>query len=170
MRSVGGLTPAVLICNVLHSLFDAFIGLCLTPADDLEISCCSSIFMMSIINTSQPPATAVTMQHLYADVFRPLFFPAPVEFTQPLLEGFVDAHDELLENNSLFTHSTRSREIGVEVDGTIRDLRRREATTAGENPTQDGDRTSLSEVRKLRLRSRMQSVYLSPILGIAINR
>jgi len=119
--------------------------------------------MMSIINTSPPPATSVTLQHLYMDVFRPLFFPASAEFAQPLLDGFVDAHDDLLEVNSLFTHSTRSREIGVEVDGTIRELRRRAAAAAAAPTTQGegGDHTSLAEVRKLRLRSRLYSVYLT---------
>ncbi|KAI5853909.1 hypothetical protein BZA05DRAFT_272352 [Tricharina praecox] len=120
--------------------------------------------MMSIINSSQPPATSVTMQHLYPGVFRPLFFPAPAEFTQPLLDGFVDAHDELLEENSLFTHSTRSREIGVDVDGTIREFRRREAVAATAQGEEggDGDRTSLAEVRKLRLRSRMHTQAAAP--------
>jgi hypothetical protein len=113
-------------------------------------------------NALQPPATSVTMQHLYSDVFRPLFFLAPSDFTQPLLDSFVASHDELLENNSLFTIPTRLRETGLEIDGAIREFRRRETPTSTAELKEDEDKASLAELRKLRLRSRMQSVFLPP--------
>ncbi|KAA8910107.1 hypothetical protein FN846DRAFT_569648 [Sphaerosporella brunnea] len=107
-------------------------------------------------NAVQPPSVSVTMQQLYSDMFRPLFFPAPADFTQPLLDSFVAAHDELLDNNSLFTIPTRLRETGLEIDGAVREFRRREETAALTASSQQ-DQTFLAELRKLRLRSRMQS-------------
>ncbi|KAF8545457.1 hypothetical protein BDD12DRAFT_800514 [Trichophaea hybrida] len=102
---------------------------------------------MASSESSQPlaPATSVTMQNLYLDVFQPLFFPAPSEFIQPLLDSFVVAQDELLEDNSLFTIPTRTREIGVEIDGIIREFRRRESSTVLPSEMQEADQTSLGE-------------------------
>jgi len=124
----------------------------------------NKLSMMASSEPSQPlapaPVTSVTMQNLYLDVFQPLFFPVSSEFIQPLLDSFVIAHDELLEDNSLFTIPARTREIGVEIDGTIREFRRRESSTPSSSDKQGADQTSLSEVRKLRLRARMQTVYL----------
>ena len=95
------------------------------------------------------------MQHLYADVIRPLFFPEPGAFVQPLLDEFVASQDGLLGDSTLSTIPTRTRETGVDVDGAIRELRRRDAAQLG---GQRGDSASLEEVRRLRLRSRMQYV------------
>ena len=110
---------------------------------------------------SPAPATSVTMQKLYLDVFQPLFFPPPAEFTQPLLDSFVAAHDGLLDDNTLFGIPVRAREIGVLIDGATRELRRREAPS---RPTQrnDSDQASLGEVQRLRLRARLQTVSSLP--------
>lgn len=110
-------------------------------------------------SASGPPSTSVTLQHLYSDVFRPVFFPAPADFIQPLLDSFVASQDQLLEDNKLFTIPTRTREIGIEIDGAIREFRRREAVESA-SVDKPEDMVLLDEVRKLRLRSRMQTVLL----------
>lgn len=106
------------------------------------------------------------MQKLYLDVFQPLFFPSPAEFTQPLLDSFVAAHDELLDDNSLFTIPARTREIGVLIDGATRELRRREASS---RPAQRDGQASLGEVQRLRLRAKLQTVFLSPVRRMVLN-
>ncbi|KAI5790894.1 hypothetical protein FPQ18DRAFT_306132 [Pyronema domesticum] len=104
-----------------------------------------------------PPSTSVIMQNMYLDLFQPVFFPSPSEFSQPILDSFVAAQDELLEDNSLSTIAARTREISVDLDGAIREFRRNEAATMSTPEESTMDTASLSEVRKLRLRARMQT-------------
>lgn len=104
------------------------------------------------ITTPPPPPTAQTLPALYTYVFRPIFLPPPEDFTQPLLDSFVAANDELLDSTTLSDIPAHLRELGVNVDTAIRQLQRHEEVVvepkAGE--------ISLEEVRRLRLRARLQ--------------
>jgi len=98
-----------------------------------------------------PPPTSAALQNMYEDIVQPLFFPPPVDFTQLLLDSFVECHDQLLEDNTVFTVPSRVMEIGVELDGVAREFRRHDATESDQ-----AGRLSVGAVRKLRLRSRLQ--------------
>lgn len=66
------------------------------------------------------PSASATLPSLYP-LLHAVLFP---QFTQPLLENAATYHDPLLEDTTLFTAPTRTREIGIEVDGVLRYLRR----------------------------------------------
>jgi hypothetical protein len=100
-----------------------------------------------------PPPTSAALQNVYEDIIRPLFFPPHVDFTQLLLDSFVESHDQLLGDNTVFTVPSRVMEIGVELDGVAREFRRHDATESDR-----ADRLSVGTVRNLRLRSRLQHV------------
>ena len=107
-----------------------------------------------------PPTTSAALQNMYEDI-RPLFFPPPVDFTQLLLDSFVESHDQLIEDNTVFTVPSRVMEIGVELDGVMREFRRHDATESDQV-----DRLSVGTVRKLRLRSRLQHVLFPLPIGV----
>lgn len=110
------------------------------------------------------PRISNTIQSVYPDVVRP-FFPPRREFMDPLLDEFVAAQDPLMENNTVFTAGLRLREAGVQCESTIRELRRRPEATRDSAPEPEPERLSADEVRKARLRGRLQSVnrFLGPM-------
>jgi hypothetical protein len=119
-------------------------------------------------SSSSVPQISGALQTVYSDI-HPLFFPQ--NFTQSLLDSFVTAHDPVLEDNTVFTAPMRLREAALECDSTLRELRRRaEATTKASAPKvvdassaeaapeeSEPQRIRLDEVRKQRLRARLQS-------------
>ncbi|RPA96839.1 hypothetical protein L873DRAFT_1693308 [Choiromyces venosus 120613-1] len=70
------------------------------------------------------PSTARPLQSIYPTLIRPIIAP---DFCQPLLADAVTYLDPLLEDTTVFTAPQRIREIGVEVDGIVRSLRRANA-------------------------------------------
>lgn len=100
-------------------------------------------------------STSKYLENLYNAVFRTLFFPPSADFTQPLLEAFMELHDQLLDDSTLYTAPTRFREIGVEIDWVFREFQRLESLTP-QRGTRDEERLELNEIRKSRLRSKLQ--------------
>jgi len=106
----------------------------------------------------QTPLSATSpIQSLYPTLIRPIIAP---DFYQPLLADAITYLDPLIEDTTIFTAAQRIREIGVEVDATVRSLRR---AIAGGGVNGD-DSASIQEGRKLleqvrggRLRSRLDN-------------
>jgi hypothetical protein len=100
--------------------------------------------------------TPETMENIY-NVFRALFFPPPLKFTQPMLDSFASTHDQLFEDATLFTTPARLGEIGVDIDWVVRELQRQEESISLEK---SGDsHLALDDVRKIRLRSKLKTVF-----------
>ncbi|KAL7267492.1 hypothetical protein RUND412_009922 [Rhizina undulata] len=101
------------------------------------------------------PSTSDALQNLYLNLLRPTILPPPADFIQPLLDSFVETQDPLLESTTLFTASTRLREAGVAVDALHREFRRLESESGSE--IKEGSPYTLDELRKARLRCRLQA-------------
>lgn len=105
------------------------------------------------------PSTSEALFDVYSNVLQTLFLPSPLDFVQPLLDSFVASQDKLLEDKTLFISAIRIREAGILVDGVIREFRRCEEYSK----SQPQDQISLNQLRKLRLRLRLQSVLFVPV-------
>ena len=95
----------------------------------------------------------------------PLLFPPPSTFPYPLIESFAAAHDPLTEayGQKLFTASMALREAGVQVERAtaarnMADLPGEQPTTSDSNVGPPHKELSLAEVKKSRLRAKLQSV------------
>jgi len=87
----------------------------------------------------------------------PVFMPAPATFTTPMLEKFAANHDELMENESIFTDRADVNGIRIDLDGIERTLSRQEVQqgTMLEVEHEDVTRSPqdiLRDVRQARLR------------------
>ena len=109
------------------------------------------------------PSSANSLERLSSTII-PLFVP-PSTSTAPLLDGFAAAHDELMEDDSLFTHRADLANGKVNLEASERKLRKaEEAEKDHEAAVETGKVTEvdlkslLSNTRKGRLRSRLQNV------------
>ncbi|PUU84128.1 hypothetical protein B9Z19DRAFT_1070645 [Tuber borchii] len=108
-----------------------------------------------------PPPATPPLQSLYPTLIRPIIAP---DFCQPLLVDAIAYLDPLIADTTIFTAPQRIREIGVEIDGIVRSLRR--ANAAGEVSGDDSaaiedGRKLLEQVRRGRLRSRLDNQSFS---------
>ncbi|RPB29381.1 hypothetical protein L211DRAFT_864039 [Terfezia boudieri ATCC MYA-4762] len=93
-----------------------------------------------------------------------LILPSSTTFPYPLIESFAAAHDPLTEKHGqkIFTVSMALREAAIQVERAIRDLPK----VGGDGKVEDEGSLSilsLSEVKRSRLRAKLQSV-ISPFL------
>lgn len=93
-----------------------------------------------------------------------IFLPSPATFTTPLLEKFVTSHDQLMENESVFTDRTDMNGIRVDLDGVERTLSRQQAQkeTVSEDEHEDAKPSSqelLRIIRQSRLRRSLREVH-----------
>ena len=96
--------------------------------------------------------------------------PPPSTFPYPLIESFAAAHDPLTEEHGqrIFTASMALREAGVQVERIIRDLSK---VDEGEKAEDEGSSRilSLSEVKRSRLRAKLQSVNFTPLFSVMVH-
>lgn len=94
-----------------------------------------------------------------------LILPPASTFPYPLIEAFAAAHDPSTEGygEKLFTASMALREAGVHVDRASRNLLQH----GGGQEDKKGETLTVAEVKRARLRARLQSVIdpYSLILG-----
>ncbi|KAI5785574.1 hypothetical protein DFH27DRAFT_263972 [Peziza echinospora] len=110
------------------------------------------------------PSTAAALVNAYKQL-APILI--PTTFAYPLVEEFAAAHDPLLVDHGekLLTASIVLREAGVQMDTITRSMERAAAAssvTANQAPTTsssipDTPAISLAEIKKARLRARLQS-------------
>jgi len=108
-----------------------------------------------------PPSATPPLQSLYPTLIRPIIAP---DFCQPLLADAITYLDPLIADTTIFTAPQRIREIGVEVDGIVRSLRRANAggeVSGDDSAAIEDGRKLLEQVRRGRLRSRLDNVGLS---------
>ena len=112
------------------------------------------------------PKTSSIFEDAYTTL-SPLLLPPPPTFPYPLIESFAAAHDPLTEvyGQKLFTASMALREAGVQVERAIPARNMMVAKFPGEPATSDSSNIgnnnqalSLAEVKKSRLRAKLQSV------------
>lgn len=108
------------------------------------------------ITSEFPPSTSSAVDNVY-DTLHPLFFPSPEDHVQPILDSFVNTHDKVLDDETIFSARARLREAGVEVDAVLRECRRLDSQ-APRPASHSEDRIRLDEVKSIRLRSRLHSV------------
>ena len=111
------------------------------------------------------PKTSAVLEEAYA-ALSPLLLPPAPTFPYPLIESFAATHDPLTEayGQKLFTASMALREAGVQVERAAAarnmvKLPEEQAATSGSSSSGKQE-LSLAEVRKLRLRTKLQSVNL----------
>lgn len=111
------------------------------------------------LSSDPPPSTSRAVDVVYDDVLHPLFFPPPEDYIQPILDSFVNVHDPVLDDNTVFSARARIREAGVELDALLRECRRLDQQTPDASRQASSEEViTLEEVRKTRLRSRLQAV------------
>lgn len=109
--------------------------------------------------------TSSILEETYATL-NPLLFPSSHTFPYPLIESFAATHDPLTEvyGQKLFTASMALREAGVQVERattarSMAKLPEEQATSSDSNSNIDNKQElSLAEVKKSRLRAKLQSV------------
>lgn len=120
------------------------------------------------ISQDLPPSTTRAIETVYDEVLHPLLFPPREEHIQPILDSFVNNHDPVLANDTVYTAKARIRETGVELDAVLRECRRIDgkAPAGKEAAGKEGENTrlTLDEVKRMRLRCRLQSVRVSGAL------
>ena len=107
--------------------------------------------------------TSSILEETYATL-NPLLFPSSHTFPYPLIESFAATHDPLTEvyGQKLFTASMALREAGVQVERattarSMAKLPEEQATSSDSNSNID-NKQEQSEVKKSRLRAKLQSV------------
>ncbi|TGZ81678.1 hypothetical protein EX30DRAFT_371301 [Ascodesmis nigricans] len=109
------------------------------------------------LSSELPPPTSRAVNDVY-DILHTLFFPSPQDHTEPILDSFVNTHDKVLGDDTVFSGRARIREAGVELDAVLRECRRLDEQRPG-SPSQSNseERISIDEVKRMRLRSRLHS-------------
>jgi len=93
----------------------------------------------------------------------PIFVPTPATFTTPMMEKFAANHDDLMENETIFTDRADVNGIRVDLEGIERTLSRQEAQqktlveSEHENVT-PSPQDILRDVRQVRLRRSLREV------------
>ena len=101
-----------------------------------------------------------------------LILPPPSTFPYPLIESFAVAHDPLTEEHGqrIFTVSMALREAGLQVERAIRGLSKIDGDRIKiESEGSSSPMLSLSEVKRSRLRTKLQSVNLSLPISVLVH-